>query len=414
MPSFSIPLSGLDAESNALSVISNNLANLNTVGYKKQDASFQDLFYQTVGVTGSGDPIQIGAGSSVAATSTNFTDGSLDTSGVATDVAITGNGFFVTQQADGSQQFTRDGHFTINSSGDLMTQDGQMVMGYQAVNGVITPGTALSAIQLGQGLISPPLATTSMQMNTNLDASAAVGTNFSTPISVYDSLGVSHVLTFEFTKTAANSWSYNITVPAADLGQTGAPVSISTGTMNFDSNGVLTAPAANVTGVGLTGLADGATDMSLTWNLFDSSNNPLITQVASASTTSTTSQDGYSSGNLLNFNIGSDGVIQGTFSNGQTRAVGQLALASFADAQGLQRLGSNSYAATLSSGAPVVGVPGAGGRGTLTGGALEQSNVDIATEFADMILAQRGFQANAKVVTTFDEITQDTINLVQR
>jgi flagellar hook protein FlgE len=411
MPSFSIPLSGLDASSKALSVISNNLANLNTVGYKEQSASFQDLFYQTIGNTGAGDPIQVGAGASVNSTSTTFTDGSLDTSGVATDVAITGSGFFVTQKPDGSIEFSRNGHFTVDSDGQLMTQSGEAVLGYPAVNGTITPGQALSPIQLGQGLISPPLATASMRMSANLDASSAVGATFSTPMSVYDSLGVSHVLNFTFTKTAANAWSYNVTIPAAEVGATGAPVSVTSGNMTFDGNGVLTSPAADVSGIAIAGLADGATDMNLTWNILDSSNSPLISQVASASTTSTTFQDGYSSGTLLNFNIGKDGIVQGTFTNGQTSAVAQIALASFADQQGLQRVGSNSYSATLASGAPVVGVPGAGGRGSLTGGALEQSNVDIATEFAKMILAQRGFQANAKVVTTFDEITQDTINL---
>jgi flagellar hook protein FlgE len=141
-----------------------------------------------------------------------------------------------------------------------------------------------------------------MQLDTNLDASAAVGDNFSTPISVYDSLGVSHTLTFQFTKTGANAWSYNATIPAADVGATGAPVSVSTGTLTFDGNGVLTAPTANVSGIGVTGLVDGAANMTLNWNLFDANNNPLVTQVASASTTTNTSQDGYSSGTLLNFN----------------------------------------------------------------------------------------------------------------
>jgi flagellar hook protein FlgE len=412
MPMFSIPLSGLSAASSALSVISNNLANLNTTGYKSQEATFKDLFYQNVGETGGGNPIQMGAGTAVNSISTDFTDGSLDTTGVPTDVAITGNGYFVTQQ-NGAMQFTRDGHFTTDASGDLITQDGQSVMGYAAVNGVIPPGQALAPIQLGQGLTSPPFATTTLQMNTNLDASAAVGDNFSTPISVYDSLGVSHTLTFQFTKTAANTWSYNATIPAADVGAVGAPVNIATGTLAFNSNGVLTTPAANVAGIAVAGLADGATNMNFAWNLFDANNNPLISQVASASTTTNTAQDGYSSGTLLNFNVGSDGVIQATFTNGKTSPVAQIALATFADQQALQRVGSNDTISTLSSGAPVIGDPGAGGRGTLTGGALEQSNADIATQFADMIVAQRGFQANAKVVTTFDEVTQNTIDLIR-
>jgi flagellar hook protein FlgE len=232
-------------------------------------------------------------------------------------------------------------------------------------------------------------------------------------MSVYDSLGVSHIVTFQFTKTAANAWSYNATVPATDVGQTGAPVSVSTGNVTFDGNGVLTSPTADVTGINITGLADGATDMSLTWNLYDANNNPKLTQVASASTTSTTFQDGYASGTLLNFNVGSDGVIAGTFTNGKTSPIAQIVLSRFANQQGLLRQGDNSYTATLASGDPVVGTPGDGGRGTLTGGSLEQSNVDIATEFAKMIVAQRGFQANAKMVTTLDQITQDTINLRQ-
>jgi len=410
MPMFSIPLSGLDAASSALSVISNNLANLNTTGYKKQDASFKDLFYQTIGDTGAGDPVQMGA--AVSAISTKFTDGSLNTTGVATDVAITGNGFFVVQK-NGEQLFTRDGHFTTDTAGNLVTQNGESVMGYAAVNGVIPPAQTLSPIVLGQGLSSPPLATSNLQMTSNLDASAAVGATFSTPISVYDSLGVSHVVTFQFTKTGANAWSYNATIPAADIGATGAPVGISTGNLTFNGNGALTAPAANIAGIAVNGLADGASNLALTWNLFDANNNPLITQVASPSTTTGTSQNGYSSGTLLNFNIGSDGVIQGTFTNGKTTPIAQIALGTFADEQGLMRIGNNDFTASLASGAPVVGVPQSGGRGTLTGGALEQSNVDIATEFANMIVSQRGFQANAKVVTTFDEITQNTIDLIR-
>jgi flagellar hook protein FlgE len=183
--------------------------------------------------------------------------------------------------------------------------------------------------------------------------------------------------------------------------------------LQFDSSGKLTSPAGNVTGIKIPGLADGAADMDITWDLYDTSGNPLLSQVASQSTQSSTFQNGYSSGTLLSFSIGGDGMIQGTFSNGQTSAIAQLALANFANEQGLQRAGANSYLATLSSGAAVVGAPGSGGRGALTGGALEQSNVDIATEFAKMIVTQRGFQANAKVVTTFDQVTQDTINLKQ-
>lgn len=420
MPMFSIPLSGLAASSDALSVIANNLANLNTTGFKDQEASFQDLFYQMVGSTGAGDPVQVGTGTKVGSVSSNFNDGSPNTTGVTTDAAITGNGFFVTQNK-GVTEFTRDGHFAISSSGELMTQDGQSVMGYQAVNGAVPPGQVLSPIQLGQGQISPPSPTSTMQMTANLDATAATGTTFSAPpLMIYDSLGVSHLLTFQFTKEPGNAWSYQITIPATDVGKTGAPVVIASGDaknnndLTFSNSGTLTSPTGNVTGITIKGFADGAADITtLAWNLHDASSNPLLTQVASPSSQSSTSQNGYSSGTLTNFSIGSDGTIQGTFSNGQTSSIAQLALASFSNEQGLQRVGANSYSATLASGASAIGAPGSGGRGGVTGGALEQSNVDIATEFAKMIVAQRGFQANAKVVTTFDQVTQDTINLKQ-
>lgn len=411
MPAFSIPLSGLDAASSALSVIANNLANLNTVGYKDQVASFNDLYYSMIGTNASG-PIQVGTGTGIESITGMFTNGAPQTTGVDTDVAISGDGFFVTQ-LNGTLNYTRDGHFAVSTQGDLTTQSGQPIMGYQAVNGVIPRGQSLSPIQLSQGVSSPPLASSSMQLTTNLDASAATGMELSTPLTVYDSLGASHVLTFNYTKTGTNTWSYDVTIPAADVGQTGAPVQVASGNLTFDSSGTLIAPAANVTGITVNNLASGAAPLNLTWDLFDSTNRPLLTQFASTSTTTKTYQDGYAAGSLLSFSVGSDGVITGTFSNGQTAPVAQLALASFANVQGLSREGNNAYAATLASGAAAIGTPGAGGRGTLTGGSLEQSNVDISQEFSKMIITQRGFQANAKVVTTFDQVTQDTINLIR-
>jgi flagellar hook protein FlgE len=187
-------------------------------------------------------------------------------------------------------------------------------------------------------------------------------------------------------------------------------VSLNAGTLTFNGAGALLTPAADVTGITINNLADGANSLSFTWDLY-SNGSGQMTQVSSASSTASQQQDGNPSGSLSDFNIGSDGIITGTFSNGRTAILGQLVLANFANLQGLLRTGRNGYAATLASGQAVVGAPGTGGRGTLAGGALELSNVDIAKEFAQLIIAQRGFQANARVVTTFDEITQDTINL---
>lgn len=410
MPVFSIPLSGLTASSAALSTIANNLANLNTIGYKDQRVLFRDLFYQTLGSSGSGNPIQQGAGAAVSAISSIFTPGNVDPSGVATDVAIMGEGFFVVQ-GNGTTTYTRAGNFTPDKNDFLVTAEGEQVMGYPAVNGVINTGQGLTPLSMGKGTISPPTATTNVEIRTNLDASAAVGGNpFSTPVTVYDSLGGSHVLTFTFAKTGTNAWSYQITIPAADVGATGNPVVIRSGALTFDGAGMLLTPTADVTGIPITGLVDGANNMTFSWQLYDSGAG-VLTQVAAPSSATSTQQNGNGSGSLSSFSIGADGMVTGSFSNGRTAVLGQLVLANFPNLQGLLRTGRNGFAPTLASGQAVIGAPGTGGRGTLSGGGLELSNVDIAKEFAALIVAQRAFQANARTVTAFDEITQETINL---
>lgn len=411
MSSFSIPLSGLSASQQALNIISNNLANLNTTGYKDQTGNFQSLFYQNYGSDGAGDPIQVGAGTQIGSVSTNFTNGGVNDTGVPSDVAITGNGFFITQAANGTTEYTRAGDFTVNAQGQLVATDGSTVMGYPAVNGVVNQSGTLVPIQVGQSAISPPAATTTMQQQTNLDASSPVGTEYSTPLTVYDSLGESHVLTFNYTNTGPGAWTYQITLPAADTGGTGNPTVIATGNLTFDSNGNLTSPGGNITGINITGLADGAANMSLTWDLTGSNGTSLLTQVAAPSATTSTNQNGYGAGVLQSYTVESDGTVQGQFSNGQVQALGQIALANFPNTNGLQLTGSSNYAPTLASGAAVVGAPNSGGLGTLTGGALEASNVDISTEFTNLIVTQRGFEANARIITTLDTVTNDTINL---
>jgi flagellar hook protein FlgE len=506
MPNFSIPLSGLTSESAALSTVANNLANQNTTGYKDKVALFSDLFYQSLGTTGSGDPIQVGAGTQVSSLPSLFTQGSVSATGVPTDVAIQGTGFFAVKSSSGVIDYTRAGAFSVDANNFLVTAGGQQVLGYPAANGVVNTGAGIAPLQLGAGTISPPTATGNVQLTANLNAAAAVGDTFSTPVTMYDSLGASHTLTATFTNKAPNEWGYSLAVPASDLlpvagvAQTGV---LATGTLTFNGNGVLTATtpptvgAPSYTGTGngtisgvaggaasvaetitmtavdathfsvsgsvsgalgtatvgtaftsgqigftlaagstafvagdkftvatapgtlatipaipITNFADGASNQTFNWNVLNGTT-PVITQVAAPSTTSSTQQDGSSSGSLVNFSIGSDGTITGSFSNGKTQALGEVALSNFANANGLQLNGNTDYAPTLASGPAVVGVPGAGGLGTLSGGSLELSNVDIATEFANLIVAQRGFQADAKVVTTFDQITQDTIALKQ-
>jgi len=412
MPTFSASLSGLDSESQALSVISNNLANLNTIGYKAATPEFQDLFYQQIGSGGDGNPIQVGVGATIGAIPALFTQGSIESTGVPTDVAIQGNGFFVLDK-NGLRTYTRAGDFSVGANGELLTSDGSAVLGYPAVNGAIGSSQTLAPLFILSGQLSPPQATANVSIGMNLDAGAAVGATFSTPVTIYDSLGGTHVLSFNFTKTAANTWSYSIDIPAADVGASGSPVSLNSGTLSFNGSGQLTSPAGNVTGITITGLADGASNLTFNWDLYDSNGSPIVTQVNSTSAASSTQQDGYSSGTLVSFNIQGDGTIQGIFSNGQTLALGQIALATFANPQGLVRNGANEFLASLSSGAANIGAPNTGGRGSLSGGALEQSNVDIATEFAQLILAERGYQANSRVVTTIDRVIQDAINMQQ-
>ncbi|MGB6744440.1 MAG: flagellar hook protein FlgE [Terracidiphilus sp.] len=413
MSAFSIPLSGLAASADSLNVIANNLANLNTDGYKDENLNFSDVFNQMQSVSGNGDPIQFGSGVGVEGETSNYADGTVSSTGEASNMALQGNGFFVVQdQTNGQESFTRDGDFTVNSQGQLCTPQGQLVMGYPAVNGQISTSTALAPISVNQASNIPATATSSFQMNTNLDASAAAGATFSSPITVYDSLGTSHVLTVQYTNTGANTWSYNITIPGSDVGAAGTSQTVGSGTLSFNSSGNLTSPSSPITGINITGLADGAANMSLSWNLTGSGGTPTLTQQDSTSATSATTQNGYGVGTLTGYSVLPDGTVQGQFSNNQTLALGQVAVAGFANVQGLSQLGGNDLQATFASGAPVIGQAGAGGNGTITGGAVEESNVSLSTEFANMIVAQQGYEANAKVLTTMDQVSQATIQLI--
>jgi flagellar hook protein FlgE len=407
MSSFSIPLTGLEASSTALNTIANNLSNMNTTAFKSQDVSFSDLFYQQIGSNGAGDPLQVGAGTQIGSTETDFSQGSIDETGNATDVALNGNGFFVVQNG-GQTEYTRDGNFTLSSAGALATEGGQQVMGYPVVNGAVDTNAPLTAIQIPVGQVEQPAATTTMSMTANLDASAAAGTVVPAQITVYDSLGVSHVATVDFTAQGNGAWNYSISLPAGEA--TGGQNL--TGTLQFDASGNLTTPAGNVSGIQFTGLSDGANSLNITWDIYGSNNQPTITQVSSASAVSATNQNGYASGEYSGFTIASNGVVSAEFSNGQTTPVGQLALASITNEQGLTITAGNNYQTTLASGAASIGVAGSAGLGTMQDEALEQSNVDISTQFSDLIVAQQAFEASSKAITTFDTVSQETINMI--
>jgi flagellar hook protein FlgE len=240
-----------------------------------------------------------------------------------------------------------------------------------------------------------------------------VGDTYSTSVTAYDSLGESHVLTIDYTKTADNEWSYSITVPSTDVNGTGTTTEVASGTMTFDSSGNLTSPSGTVSDISVTGLADGAADMKLTWNLDGSGSSPIITQEATTSATSATSQDGYTAGTLTSYTVNSDGTVEGEFSNKQTQVLGQVAIASFANEQGLSQVGSSGdYQATAASGQAVVGTAGSGGNGTIKDGEVEESNVSLSSEFAKMIVAQQSYEASAKVLTTLNQVSQATLQVV--
>jgi flagellar hook protein FlgE len=407
MPSFSIPLTGLDAESKALNTIANNLSNMNTTAFKAQRAEFANLFYQQIGSTGAGNPIQVGAGTRVAATQTDFAQGSISSTGSSTDVALSGAGFFVVNHG-GVMQYTRAGSFTLGSDGTLTTQAGDAVMGFPATAGIVNTNGPLTPITIPVGQVEQPKATTQFSMTANLDASAPLNTTFPSQVTVYDSLGIAHTATVTYTRKTNTDWDYSISLPNADFAA--GPVAPVTGTLSFDSSGNLTNSAP--VSLTFTGLADGAAPLNLTWNLLGPSGTPTISQVKADSAVSATDQNGYTSGQYNGFNINSNGDVEVSFLNGQKLVIGRVALANITNQQGLQVLGDGNYGTTLASGDAVVGSSGAAGLGSLQDGALEGSNVNISAEFSNLIIAQRAFEANSKAVTTFDSVTQETIQMI--
>jgi flagellar hook protein FlgE len=417
--SFSAGLSGLNANSTYLSVVGNNLANINTIGFKASAVSFADLVSQTVGGT-SINPMQVGLGVVTGSISPVFSQGSIENSREATNVAIQGAGFFLVKDgvAPGNA-YTRAGNFSFDSFGTLVTPDGWRVQGYTQVDpatgNIITTGQPTDIV-IPPGVLRAPTATTNVRTLINLDANATIdpaNPEFTTSVQVFDALGSPHVLTINFNRSAAGAWTYAVTVPQIDVtGVAGVPVTLSTGNLTFNGAGVLTAPAADIVIPGPATWANGATPNAITWDVFPPpSNTPALTSYASPSATSSISQNGSAAGQIDNISINGVGEIIATFGAGQTVTVGQLALANFNNPKGLVKMGSNRYGESQAAGLPNVGIAGTGGRGSIIGSALESSNVDIAQEFTQMILAQRGYQANSRSITVADEILVETLQM---
>ena len=412
--SFSAALSGLNSNAIYLSVIGNNLANINTIGFKSSGVTFADLVSQNVAGTG-----QVGLGVITGSIAPVFSQGSIESTREATNVAIQGDGFFVISNKDGGFAYTRAGDFGFDANGRLVTSGGNAVLGWTTLDpttlDIVTSGQP-GEIIVPPGVLRDPVSTTQFQTVTNLDATATVGSTFSTTVQINDSLGASHLATITYTNTAAGAWSYDVTVPGAEItgGTAGTPFSVGTGTVVFDATGLLTtvngAAAADVTIVTPT-WTNGAGVSTVVWDLVNATGDAVLTGFATESSTSSITQNGAAAAKLLSISIDDAGNIVGTFGSGQTVKLAQLAVSVFNNPKGLTKLGGNLYREGQPSGLPNIGTAGSGGRGSLIGSALEQSNVDIALEFTRMILAQRGFQANSRTITVSDELLVETLNL---
>jgi flagellar hook protein FlgE len=408
-------VSGLRNHQVRMDVIGNNIANVNTVAFKSSRVTFKEAFAQIVqgasrppggatNVSGGRNPIQIGLGMNIGSIDMLFSQGSLETTGIDTDLAIQGNSLFVV--SDGSQRFyTRSGAFQLDANGRLVAStNGFIVQGRMPVNGVLTD--TVTDIMLPFGQKSAAFATTHADLGGNLDAGAAQGDTRSTSITVYDEQGGKHDITITFTRTAnANEWDYEII--ASNI-EPGSGFVNDTGVVQFDVDGTLISP--ETVDFEFTPAGFPATQM-VTLNFGVAGSISGLSQFASPSTAVLREQDGYTMGLLERISIDPTGTITGAFTNGTTQTLAQLVLADFNNPTGLIRVGDNMYAVSPNSGAAVLGFAGEGSQSTVTAGALEMSNVDLAQEFTNLITAQRGFQSNARVITASDEMLQELVNL---
>ena len=399
-------ISGLNANSTAMTVIGDNIANVNTTAFKSNRASFANVLSQSLGGGGGSD---IGRGVDFWGTTPVWSQGSLENTSSPMDMAINGRGFFQVVDDSGSSFYTRAGEFTFNNNGELINPDGLVLQGYGvqsvAADGTMTLGS-IANIQIPTESTSPPSATTEFSVDVNLNSGAAVGDTYSTTITVYDSLGNDIPIAIDFVKTANNAWTWQASSPMAT-----AVTPAGTTAITFDPNtGELTNgtdPTINLT------LSNGAVMPALTWDLYGAGNvtNGDLTQYATASTTSFQTQDGYPAGMLRSVSVDEAGVVTGSYSNGQLVPLFQVALVDFPSYYGLTKMGNNLYSSSLESGDAMPGLPGTGRLGSISPSSVEMSNVDLAQEFVKMITTQRAFQANSRVITTSDEILNELINI---
>ena len=405
-------VSGLRNHQVRMDVIGHNVANVNTLGYKSGRVTFQEGFAQTLrsasrpnGEIGGTNPMQVGTGMSVGSIDSLFTQGNVETTGINTDLAIRGDSFFVV--SNGQQQFyTRAGNFALDADGRMVSPTtGFVLQGRTAVGGVMTD--AIGDIRLPFDQKTPAAATAKATLGGNLNSTAAVGDTAQSSITVYDSLGAKHELKINFEKTATNEWGWSVDASSLSPAEA-ATLTGGSGTLAFNSDGTINAGTSTFPAIGFQP-DGGAAAMSIALDPGTGLN--AISQFAGRTTAVLTDQDGYSSGSLSEFSIDAGGNISGTFTNGVSVKLGQIVMADFNNPGGLERSGDNMFAGSSNSGEAVLGFAGEGSTSEITSGALEGSNVDLAQEFTNMIVAQRGFQANGRVITTSDEMLQEVVQL---
>ena len=412
-------ISGLKAHQAKMDVTGNNIANVNTVGYKSSATVFQDTLSQVVRAGGAPaadrggtNPAQIGLGVKLAAITTNWTNGAAQSTGRSTDFMIEGDGFFVTRGPGGEQLYTRAGSFDFDAGGRLTTPDGSILQGWRAdATGAINANGPIEDLFVPYGATVPPEPTGASALGGNLNSAAAIGSFVQTPVRMYDQMGVAQQVTYTFTKVAENEWELVVnngdddgdpSTPAPALALTNPDGTAFDGIVTFDPvDGAMTAPAGQIR------FAPGA----VAWPDPVTIDLGGLTQFGGKSEVVPTDVDGYAQGSLQGFELSNDGTITGTYSNGLRQNLGQLSMASFNNPSGLEKAGNSSFRVAQNSGEAMIGVAGAGGRGILSSGALEMSNVDLSEEFTSLIVAQRGFQANSRVITASDELLQDLVNL---
>jgi flagellar hook protein FlgE len=400
-------VTGLSSNSQAMGIIGDNISNVNTVGFKASKAVFSDIF-STILTNGSVTS-QLGRGSQLQGTIQQFSQGSFEASSNALDLAIDGSGFFVVSPTTSTGSFyTRAGQFRLNDDGLVQAITGEILQGQRITNGTVS--TSVTDIDLA-GVQSSPEASTAFTLGANLDGSATAATTFTSPVTLFNSVGSQVIASIQFTKVAsANSWTYNITTSE------GSVTSGASGTVTFDTSGQLSSPTSDQTIViDYSASATPAATQTLTWDLVGSTGttNGKLTGFSAASNNNSLVQDGFTTGTLVGLTVSDTGKISGLFNNGQTDELFQVTMADFLAPSGLTRQGQNLFAESSESGQPVLGNARTGGFGAIVGQSLELSNVDLAAQFVTMIQTQQAFQASARIITTTDDLLTEAVNLVR-